>query len=98
MTATPMLDLNLPSPRLPGRSAHGRASIVVTGVFHAAAVAGLIALTLGGPHRDGGPMTTRAAAAPAQVPRLIFLQMPGPGGGGGGGGNRQHSPPSLARN
>ena len=31
-----------------------------------------------------------------QLPRLIFLQTPGPGGGGGGGGNRKPKPPSRA--
>ena len=33
-----------------------------------------------------------------QLPRMVFLQRPGPGGGGGGGGNRQPAPPSRASN
>ena len=46
------------------------------------------------------PEPSQATASnpqPMQLPRLIFLQMPGPGGGGGGGGNRQQKPPSRAQ-
>jgi protein TonB len=41
---------------------------------------------------------TDTAPAATQLPRMVFLQVPGPGGGGGGGGNRQSSPPSRAEN
>ena len=96
MSGTPMLDLVLPTPRLPARSAHARASVVVTVALHAVAAVAIVALALGGPHGDRPQVTSPAAQEVVQVPRMIFLQMPGPGGGGGGGGNRQPSPPSPA--
>jgi TonB family protein len=43
------------------------------------------------------PAESRAVSEELQVPRMVFLQMPGPGGGGGGGGNRQAAPPSRAQ-
>ena len=98
MSGTPMLDLVLPAPRLPGRAAHARASAVVTVALHVAAASVIVALALGGSQRDRPQAVRPAAAEPIQVPRLVFLQMPGPGGGGGGGGNRQQSPPSRAQN
>jgi TonB family protein len=42
------------------------------------------------------PETAVQAAEKTQIPRMVFLQMPGPGGGGGGG-NRQPAPPSRAQ-
>ena len=93
-----MLDLVLPAPRLPGRSAHARTSAAVTVALHAAAAAAIATLALGDAHRDRAQDARLAAAEAVQAPRMIFLQMPGPGGGGGGGGNRQPSPPSRAQN
>jgi TonB family protein len=45
-----------------------------------------------------GTEKTDAAPEIFNAPRMVFLQMPGPGGGGGGGGNRQLSPPSRMEN
>ena len=98
MSMTPMLDLVLPPPRLPGRSVHARASAVVTIALHAGAAVAITTLALGDARQDRAHDTKLAATESMQVPRLIFLQMPGPGGGGGGGGNRQPSPPSRAQN
>ena len=47
------------------------------------------------------PVATSPDAAssrqPIQLPRVVFLQMPGPSGGGGGGGTRQAAPPSRSQ-
>ena len=98
MSGTPMLDLVLPAPRLPGLTAHARASAVVTVALHVAAASVIVALALEGSHRDRPQAARPAAPEAVQVPRLVFLQMPGPGGGGGGGGNRGQLPPSRAQN
>lgn len=88
------LHLVIPAPRLPPRDA--RVSAIVAGALHMAAAALLatLALTRAPEHRR----TEVPAMAPAvaQLPRMVFLQMPGAGGGGGGGGNRNLSPPSRA--
>ena len=89
------LHLVLPAPRLPKRSRSGRASAIVTAVLHVSAAALLAMLSLGQPI-GAPPETTNASPQPIQLPRMVFLQVPGPGGGGGGGGNRQSSPPSRA--
>ncbi len=98
MSDTSLLHLALPAPRMPHRAAGARASALVTAALYAAASAAIAALTFGSPRAGPPQETTATPSQPIQVPRMVFLQVPGPGGGGGGGGNRQTSPPSLARN
>jgi TonB family protein len=50
--------------------------------------------TVGQAPENWGTQKTEASPEIFDPPRMVFLQMPGPGGGGGGGGNRQPSPPS----
>ncbi len=89
-----LLHLVIPAPRLPRRDA--RASAIAAGALHVAAAALLAMLSVARAPEDRPIPTADTAPAAAQVPRMVFLQMPGPGGGGGGGGNRQSSPPSRA--
>ena len=91
-----LLHLVIPAPRLPRRDA--RASAIAAGALHMAAAALLAMLTVTRAPEDRRIEATDTAPAAVQVPRMVFLQMPGPGGGGGGGGNRQPSPPSRAEN
>jgi protein TonB len=91
-----LLHLALPTPRLPQRRYSGRRSAAFSLVFHASAAAALAMLTVASPHIATSPVTPRTTAA-EQIPRLVFLQSPGPGGGGGGGGSRQSAPPSRAQ-
>lgn len=85
--AVPDADRPLFSPARASRRSPGRALLAST-ALHAAAVAGLVLLTMG------------VAAAPrfeTSTPvRLVFLATPGPGGGGGGGGLRQPRPAPKA--
>jgi TonB family protein len=46
---------------------------------------------------SSSPAESKLVPEKVEVPRMVFLQVPGPGGGGGGGGNRQSAPPSRAR-
>jgi TonB family protein len=64
--------------------------------LHASAVLALsfVAISVRG---VPSPTEPSPAADKVEVPRMVFLQVPGPGGGGGGGGNRQAAPPSRAR-
>ena len=96
MSDTSLLDLVMPAPRLPHR--HTRATVAIAAALHTVAAAVLITLTFvpGGATRRGPE--TMSAPQVVQVPRIVFLQMPGPGGGGGGGGNRSVDPPSRAEN
>ena len=75
------------SPPSTARRSPGRALLAST-ALHAAAVAGLVLLTMG---VAGAP--TLATSTPV---RLVFLATPGPGGGGGGGGLRQPKPAPKA--
>src|SRR5687767_7112781 len=97
MSDTSLLRLALPAPRLPRRWGRARGSALVTGALHAGVVAA-IAVLAHGSRGVAPPLERTVAVQPAQVPRMVFLQMPGPGGGGGGGGNRQPSLPSRAQN
>jgi protein TonB len=91
-----LLHLVIPAPRLPVRRA--RESVAVAVAVHALAAAAVVTFTLV-PGATGGRLETKdAAPVTVQVPRMVFLQTPGPGGGGGGGGNRAPSPPSRAEN
>jgi protein TonB len=49
------------------------------------------------PHIAMSPVRPSTTATPPQIPRMVFLQSPGPGGGGGGGGSRQSAAPSRAQ-
>ncbi len=91
-----LLHLVIPAPRLPPRDA--RVSAIVAGALHMAAAALLATLTLTRASEHRRTEVPAMAPAVAQLPRMVFLQMPGPGGGGGGGGNQQSSPPSRADN
>ena len=94
MSETSLLHLVIPAPRLPHR--HTRTSMAVAATLHGFAAAVLITLTL----VPGATASRREAKVAAhetvQIPRMVFLQVPGAGGGGGGGGNRNPSPPSRA--
>lgn len=91
------LHLVLPAPRLPRRSRSARTSALITAVLHVSVAAMLTVLALDPPSVDARRETERPAPEVVQLPRMVFLQVPGPGGGGGGGGNRQPSPPSHAQ-
>ncbi|HEY7447240.1 MAG TPA: energy transducer TonB [Vicinamibacterales bacterium] len=93
------LHLVLPAPRLPQRASAARVSGLVSLVWHLAIVTTLIvgARLATAPEASAPVNTSRPTATqPVQIPRIVFLQKPGPSGGGGGGGNRQSAPPSRA--
>ena len=90
------LQIALPAPRLPERSRSARASVIVTFALHALVAAALVSIGVSSPAPQAQLKPTPAAAERMQLPRMVFLQRPGPGGGGGGGGNRQPAPPSRA--
>lgn len=87
-----ILCLAVAAPRLPERTRSGRAGSLISVLFHALVVTGLISASA----------WVRSVPAPVvqsnrhEPVRLVFLQTPGPGGGGGGGGHRQPEPPSRA--
>ncbi|MGH9146589.1 MAG: energy transducer TonB [Vicinamibacterales bacterium] len=94
------LCLVLPAPRLPQRANTARISGLISLLWHGIVVTALIlvarlAVTPAPPQSID--RSEPAANNPVQVPRIVFLQTPGPGGGGGGGGNRQSAPPSRAQ-
>ena len=95
MSDASLLHLVIAAPRLPHR--HTRATIAAAAALHAVAAAMLITFTLV-PRATGRRVEVARAPEVAQVPRIVFLQVPGPGGGGGGGGNRSVDPPSRAEN
>lgn len=92
---TSLLCLVTPAPRLPRRASAARTGGVGSVLAHVAvATAFVLAAAWRGPLL--APSGTAPSRQPSQLPRLVFLEMPGPGGGGGGGGNRQPAPPSRA--
>jgi protein TonB len=97
MSDVSLLHLVLPAPRLPRRSRYGRASAMVTVALHVAVAVVLAVLTFEPAPFDARRETAHASPEPVQVPRMVFLAVPGPRGGGGGGGNRQPTPPSRAQ-
>lgn len=97
MSDVSLLHLVPPAPRLPRRSRYGRTSAMVTVVLHVAVAVVLAMLTFEPAPFDARRETVHASPQPVQVPRMVFLAVPGPGGGGGGGGNRQPTPPSRAQ-
>lgn len=74
------------------RGRHQFATAAASGVVHASLAAILI---LGGFNLAPGAAMLRVDP-PADLMRLVFLNVPGPGGGGGGGGVRQPAPPPKA--
>lgn len=96
MAGLSLLSLALPSPRLPHtrRAARG---IVYSLLVHATAAAVIAVVSFAPMGRPSPSETPALPRTTPQAPRIVFLQMPGPGGGGGGGGNRQSAPPSRAR-
>ena len=74
------------------------ASVIVTVALHALAAAALVSIAVSPPVSHAQLEPKPAAPERMQLPRMVFLQRPGPGGGGGGGGNRQPAPPSRASN
>ena len=91
-----LLCLVLPAPRLPQRARTVRAGGIVSVLLHVVVVTAVVVVAA----RSGSIATSPEAASnrqPLQLPRMVFLQMPGPGGGGGGGGKRQPAPPSRAQ-
>lgn len=95
MSDPSLLHLVIAAPRLPHR--HAREAVAIAAAVHAIAAALLVALTLV-PGATSRHVETKSAPQAVQVPRIVFLQVPGPGGGGGGGGNRSAAPPSRAQN
>ena len=95
MSDTSLLDLVIPAPTLPRRRV--RASAIVSAAVHVSLAALIVLLTSGSPDTDRRLEAPRSTPEPVQMPRMVFLQVPGPGGGGGGGGNRQPAPPSRAQ-
>jgi TonB family protein len=91
-----LLHLVIPAPRLPQRDA--RASAVAAVALHVAAAALLAMLTVARAPEERRIEATDTISTATQLPRMVFLQVPGPGGGGGGGGHQQSSPPSRANN
>ena len=91
-----LLHLVLPSPRLPERAFGIRRSLVASVAFHGSAGALLVWLAASVAQVETVPASKPASSERLEIPRIVFLQMPGPGGGGGGGGNRQPTPPSRA--
>ncbi len=88
--------LALPAPRLPQRARSTRAGGIVSVLLHVVAVTAVVFVTA----RSGSIATSPEAASnrkPMQLPRMVFLQTPGPSGGGGGGGTRQPTPASRAQ-
>ena len=83
----PDVDRQLFSAPRTSRRSPGRALLAST-ALHAAAVAGLVLLTMG---------VTAAPRLVTSTPvRMVFLATPGPGGGGGGGGLQQPKPAPKA--
>lgn len=95
MTDASLLHLVIPAPRMPRR--HTRQTVGVAAALHALAAAMLATFTLAQGPADRR-IETKSEQQAVQIPRIVFLQVPGPGGGGGGGGNRSASPPSRAQN
>jgi TonB family protein len=90
------LNLALPSPRLPQRWHGAGWSGLVTLAVHVSAAMAVTFVAIATPVTSSREVA-RATSERIEIPRMVFLQMPGPGGGGGGGGNRQQKPPSRAQ-
>ena len=90
-----LLCLAPPAPRLPQRAHSAGTGGIVSILFHIMVLTTVIAAGWVGAFRPSAPPAP-AARQRLQLPRMVFLQIPGPGGGGGGGGNRQLKPPSRA--
>lgn len=88
-----LLCLVLPAPRLPRRAA--RIGGIFSLVFHLVMVTLLLAAARSGSVPASSPEAI--SREPLQLPRMVFLQMPGRAGRGGGGGKRQSAPPSRAQ-
>lgn len=90
-----LLCLVPPAPRLPPRADAARAAGLGSVLLHIVVVTTVVLLAA-----RSGPVAASPDAAsdrqPLQLPRMVFLQMPGLPGGGGGGGRRQPAPPSRA--
>jgi len=95
-TQRSLLCLVVPAPRLPQRARAARAGGVISVLLHIVVVTTVVLVAA----RLGSVAASPEAASnrqPLQLPRMVFLEMPGPGGGGGGGGKRQPTPPSRAQ-
>jgi TonB family protein len=81
---------------LPSRARGAQwSALIVLGLHASAALAlSLVALSVRSSPAHIEPTTPSDVM---ELPRMVFLQAPGPGGGGGGGGNRQAAPPSRAQ-
>ena len=91
----PLLWLTVPSPRLPRRITGARVAALTSIVAHLIAA---LAVTIATARSGDLAASREIARQPSlQLPRLIFLQTPGPGGGGGGGGARQKAAVSRAQ-
>ena len=87
-----------PAPRvplslLPKKRRKAGASLVLSGLLHAAML--VLLLTLASLGFLNSADTEQTVVTPTPV-RLVFLMTPGPGGGGGGGGLKMPTPPPPA--
>ncbi len=96
MVPRSLIELVRPAPRLPRRTEAVRRAGIVSVLLHMGVVTSVLFMAA-----RSAPVATSPDAAssrqPIQLPRVVFLQMPGPSGGGGGGGTRQAAPPSRSQ-
>lgn len=92
-----LLCLVRPAPRIPPRLHSGRTGGTLSIAFHAVVLSALMLAAAWSGSPSASAQTTTVPREPLQLPRMVFLQVPGPGGGGGGGGSRQAKPPSRAQ-
>ena len=91
-----LLCLALPAPRLPQRARSGHTGGIVSVLLHVVVVTAVVFLAAWSRSIATSPEAT-SNRKPMQLPRMVFLQTPGPNGGGGGGGTRQSTRPSRAQ-
>ena len=92
----PLLYLSLAAPRLPTRSQSAHRGGLASVAFHVTVISILISVATWS-RSTPRPVPNPATHESIQLPRLVFLQQPGPGGGGGGGGSKQPREPSPAK-
>ena len=91
-----LLCLVTPAPRLPKRAGTAPGGGIASVLLHVVIITTVVLVSARSGSVAASPEATSTRQS-LQLPRLVFLQMPGPGGGGGGGGKRQPTPPSRAQ-